>query len=89
MFINRNFFFQHILISIFNVYLKGYVAKNSLLQQPGQIQNQQSLNCQPGVMIPSNPHVQPQPQLVREVSMGQFVPQSANCQSGGVQTILS
>ncbi|CAF4287844.1 unnamed protein product, partial [Rotaria sordida] len=53
----------------------GYIAKNTVIQKPGQIQNQESLNCLPGLILPPSPYLQPQQQLIQQVPSGQCIPQ--------------
>jgi hypothetical protein len=68
---------------------QGYVANNSVFQQPGQIQNQQSLNCQQGMILPPTPCIQSNQQLVQQLPSGQFVGRPLSVGGGGVQTIVS
>lgn len=71
--------------------VQGYIANNSVIQEPAQIQNQQTLNCQPGVILPASPCIQPSQQLVQQLPGGQFVQRqlSVGGGGGGVQTILA
>ena len=72
------------------IYLQGYVASNSIVQQPSVIQNHETLNCQPGVILPPAPYVQPHQQLIQQLPCGQVV-QRPLCVGGGgaLQTILA
>jgi hypothetical protein len=72
--------------------LKGYVAKNSINQQPNQIRSQTTLNCQPGIILPPAPYnpssIQYQPQLVQQLSSGQLIQRPLSFSGGGVQTVM-
>ena len=72
------------------VSLQGYIANNSVIQEPAQIQNQQTLNCQPGVIVPGSPCIQPGQQLVQQLPGGQLI-QRPLCVGGGggIQTMVS
>ncbi|CAF5131869.1 unnamed protein product [Rotaria sp. Silwood1] len=82
----------------------GYVAQNTVCQQPCQIQKTESLNCQPAVILPpSSPCIQPQQQFIQQVPSGQCVQQQIMQQlptgqcverplcvgGGGTQTIMA
>jgi hypothetical protein len=58
-----------------HLYLKGYIAHNSTVQQPAQIQYQQSLNCQPAIALSSAQCIQPQQQqqFIQQLSYGQSI----------------
>lgn len=69
--------------------LKGYIANNSVIQEPAQIQNQRTLNCQQGVIVPGSPCMQPPQQLVQQLSSGQLIQRPLCVGGGGVQNIVS
>jgi hypothetical protein len=68
---------------------QGYIANNSVIQQPAQIQNQQSFNCQQGMILPSTSYIQSPQQLVQQLSGGQLVGRPLGAGGGGVQAIVS
>ncbi|CAF2741384.1 unnamed protein product [Rotaria sp. Silwood2] len=53
----------------------GYVAKNTIFQKPGQIQKTESLDCQPGIILPPSPCIQSQQQVIQKIPSGQCVQQ--------------
>ena len=67
------------------------MANNSVIQQPAQIQNQQSFNCQPGMILPATSCIQSPQQLVQQLPGGQFVgrPLGIGGGGGGIQPIVS
>jgi hypothetical protein len=67
--------------------LKGYAANNSMFQQPAQIQNQESLNCQQGMILSPTPYMQSHQQLVQQLPSGQFVGRPLSV--GGFQPIVT
>lgn len=75
-----------------------------MIQQPGQIHNQQSLNCQPGMILPPAPFmqsqqqfiqpqqqfIQPQQQFMQQLSCGQMIERPLSIGGGGgMQTLVS
>ncbi len=71
------------------IFFKGYYTSDQIVQQSPQIQNQQSFNCQPGVILPPAPFVQTQPHLVQQLPGGQFIGRPLSVGGGGVQTLVS
>jgi hypothetical protein len=62
-----------------------------VIQQPDQIQNQQtSFNCQPGIILPPAPYVQPssQQRIVQQLPNGQFIQRPLSVGGGGVQRVM-
>ena len=71
---------------IVSFFSKDYVARNSLIQQPGQIQNQQSIQCQQAMIMPP-PSASP---CVQQMSCGQVIQRPLSIGgTGGVQAILA
>jgi len=63
-----------------------------MVQQPGQFQNQQTLSCQPGIILPPAPYSQPQQQLLQKLPSGQFIQRPLGVGGGGsngIQTLLT
>lgn len=72
---------------------KGYAVKNTVIQKPDVVQNQQtSLNCQPGVILPSAsynpPSTRVQQQIVQQLSNGQIIRRPLIVGGGGVQNMM-
>ncbi|CAF1210246.1 unnamed protein product [Adineta steineri] len=70
----------------------GYAANNSMIQQPAQIQNQQTLNCQSGIILPPSPYIQPQQQqqqLIQQLPSGQCIQRPLTVGGGGLGSIQS
>jgi hypothetical protein len=62
-----------------------------MFQQPGQIQNQQLLSSQPGIILPPAPYSQPQQQLLQQLPSGQFIQRQLSVGGGGngIQNFLT
>jgi glyoxylate carboligase len=64
-----------------------------VIQKPDVVQNQQtSLNCQPGVILPSasynSPSTRVQQQIVQQLSNGQIIRRPLIVGGGGVQNMM-
>jgi hypothetical protein len=74
-----------------HLYLKGYIAHNSTVQQPAQIQYQQSLNCQPAIALSSAQCIQPQQQqqFIQQLPYDQSIQRSLSVGGGGIQPMTT
>ena len=69
---------------------QGFMSSNSVVQQPGPIQTQHTMQCQPGVILPPAPYQPAQQHIVQQLPTGQVVQRPLSV--GGhhsVQTIMS
>lgn len=65
------------------------MANNSVIPQPPIVQTQQSLNCQPGVILPPAPY-QPGQQIIQQLPTGQMIQRQLSVGgTPGVQAVLS
>jgi len=62
--------------------LKGYVLKNSAIEQPGIVQSQSN----PGFILPPSTRVQPH--LVQQLPNGQLVERPLSVGGGGIQNVI-
>lgn len=68
------------------------MVNNSVIQQPDIIQNQQSMDCAPGVILPSASYnsspVRVQQQIVQQLPSGQFIQRPLSVGGGGLQNVI-